>query len=142
LPLRLVGLFSRRPIAAKFTKRTNLGNRNEINHHVTARRALGGERGGLAKQTHGAWSAGVSPAVSLRRAGGTPALRLRVLAEQSRRHEADGPGRDFGRTISGENAKEISSLISAGLESAKRGLEPRDLQYDTMRVQHYAKPAK
>jgi len=43
-----------------------------------------------------------------------PPRQERMLAEQSHRREAVGPARDSGRTISGENAKEISSLISVG----------------------------
>jgi hypothetical protein len=67
---------------------------------------------------------------------------LRVPAEQSHRRDAVGPGQSFGRTISGENAKEISSLISEGVKSARRGLGREDLRHDALRLRRYALPAK
>ncbi len=54
------------------------------------------------------------PAISLRRAGGTPALRLRVLASKATATKPMDRAGILAEQFLGENAKEISSLISAG----------------------------
>jgi len=101
--------------AAEFAKRTSLGIRNEINDNVATCRVSATNSGGLAKQKPSPLERGRLARRFRAQSRRAPALRSRVLAKQSHRREAIGPGRDFGKTISGENAKEISDLISAGV---------------------------
>jgi hypothetical protein len=86
-----------RSAALIFTKRTNLGNRNEINHHGMVP-SFGGE--------HKSWwrnkpiTGRARARASRRRNKATAAAFDRAVA--------------FGKTISVKNAKEISDLISPG----------------------------